>query len=61
MSAVHMEDLESALYYSLWMEIGAKSSLSDQEIEALKNYVELLAKVSTVYVIVFLLENCDNS
>jgi len=41
---LHMKDLESSLYRSLWMEVAAHSSISGDQLSALKKYVYLLAQ-----------------
>ena len=41
---VHAEDLDSAVYYSLWMEIGALPLISPTHLQALKLYINTLAQ-----------------
>uniref|UniRef100_UPI00358DF3C9 sulfhydryl oxidase 2-like n=1 Tax=Myxine glutinosa TaxID=7769 RepID=UPI00358DF3C9 len=44
-SVVYMADLESALYYSLSVEVASHSVLSGNSLRALKRYVTILAKL----------------
>ncbi|XP_067662118.1 sulfhydryl oxidase 2-like [Haliotis asinina] len=41
---VHMKDLESALHYSLKQEVAIKSSIDEEAVRALKNYITVLVK-----------------
>ncbi|XP_046551237.1 sulfhydryl oxidase 2-like [Haliotis rubra] len=41
---VHMKDLESALHYSLKQEVAIKSSIDEEAVTALKNYITVLVK-----------------
>ncbi|ELU06152.1 hypothetical protein CAPTEDRAFT_227524, partial [Capitella teleta] len=41
---LHMQDLESSLYYSLWVEIGGHSTIDGDALDALKNHVRMLNK-----------------
>jgi len=41
---VHMQDLESGLFYSLWVEVPSRNVLDDSNLEAMKQYIEVLAK-----------------
>src|SRR6218665_2283391 len=44
-SGLHMQDLESSLYYSLWAEIPSRVSFDSESLGALKRYINILAKV----------------
>ena len=44
---VHSQDLESVVYYSLWYEVAGKTTIGGETYEALKQYIRLLAKVTT--------------
>ncbi|XP_071097045.1 sulfhydryl oxidase 2-like [Haliotis cracherodii] len=41
---VHMKDLESALHYSLKQEVAIKSSIDEEGVTALKNFITILVK-----------------
>ena len=43
---LHMQDLESGLYYSLWVEMPSRTSFEGESLAALKEYIEVLHKVS---------------
>lgn len=43
---VYMSDLESALHYSLRVELSGHISISGDDLTALKKYIHVLAKVS---------------
>lgn len=43
-----MSDLESALHYSLRVELAAHVTISGADLTALKKYIKVLAKVSQV-------------
>ena len=43
-----MQDLESGLYYTLWIEVSSHSVLNEDALKALKNYIRILAKVIIV-------------
>ena len=42
---VHMQDLESALRYSLWQEVGLHKSIQGDALSALQDYITVLNKV----------------
>jgi len=42
---LHMQDIESGLYYSLWSEIPTHESFGRQQISALRLYLDVLYKV----------------
>jgi len=42
---LHMQDIESGLYYSLWTEIPSRGTIHRQALSALKAYIEVLSKV----------------
>lgn len=44
-SRVYMADLESALHYSLRVEVAAHTVIEGQELVSLKKYIAVLAKV----------------
>ena len=44
---VHSQDVESALAYSLRQEIASYHTIEGEKLQALRDYVEVLAKVST--------------
>jgi thiol oxidase len=41
---VHMQDLESGLFYSLWVEVPSRNVLEGTNLEAMKKYVDVLAR-----------------
>lgn len=45
---VYMSDLESALHYSLRVELSGHISISGDDLTALKKYIHVLAKVSHI-------------
>lgn len=45
---VYMSDLESALHYSLRVELSSHIIISGEDLTALKKYIDVLAKVSHV-------------
>lgn len=40
-----MQDLESSLYYSLWIEVGGHAVIEGGPLDALKNHMLMLSKV----------------
>ena len=43
---VESHDLESVIYYSLWIEIGTQHALEGDRLVVLKKYINMLARVS---------------
>jgi len=42
---LHMQDIESGLYHSLWLEIPSREAFDQQDFSAIKAYIEVLSKV----------------
>jgi len=42
---LHMQDIESCLYHSLWSEIPSREAFDQQDFPALKAYIDVLSKV----------------
>lgn len=42
---LHMQDIESGVYHSLWVEIPSRETFDHQALSALKAYIGMLAKV----------------
>jgi len=42
---LHMQDIESGLYYSLWSEIPSRGTFHHRDLSALRAYIDVLAKV----------------
>jgi len=45
---LHMQDIESGLYYSLWSEIPSRGTFDHRAFSALKLYIDVLSKVLTI-------------
>jgi thiol oxidase len=41
---LHMQDIESSLYYSLWIEVATRSSFDETSLDALKTHIDVLSK-----------------
>jgi len=50
---LHMQDIESGLYYSLWSEVPSRHTFHHGALSALKAYIDVLSKVLFVTVMSF--------
>jgi len=53
-NGLHMQDVESGLYYSLWSEVPSRARFDHRALSALKLYIDVLSKVLTDALVHFL-------
>lgn len=41
---VHSQDLDSCIYYSLWMEVASQAEINGAQLQALQRYINVLAR-----------------
>lgn len=42
---LHMQDIESSLYYSLWVEVPSRNRLDGDALSALKQHIDVMSRV----------------